>query len=308
MGYWMTKKLKLVVDINGRKALPVRALCLVAGYKRLSPDVVAGAACGEGHYDGDRHLPTYQLVDGVAHSIDPAHWAIFERAIQSSSLLLAEQGPSRKATWEQWGYDATKKLPSDAFVWLDEFQSWFRRTRPYRVEVDANGLYLEPPEEGGISLFPLIPGVLRDCLLEGVSSVSELLAAPAPEQPAEIEPQAPHQAEQPAGIELEPVQCQPDSPAAAAPQTAPGAAQVKRTRTDNLKRAIFDAWSEGLLPDAPASELFDYLARKDGSGFIRGRDGNELAWENSSGGLSRTSIKALSTRLPEYRKQYKSSP
>lgn len=82
----------------------------------------------------------------------------------------------------------------------------------------------------------------------------------------------------------------------------------KTSRTDNLKRAIFDAWNEGYPLDAATSELFDYLARKDNSGFIRGRNGNELTWENSSGELSRTSMKAFSNRLPEYRKQYKSRP
>lgn len=36
-----------------------------------------------------------------------------------------------------------------------------------------------------------------------------------------------------------------------------------------------------------------------------GRAGNEIQWENSSGELSRTVLKSLSNRLPEYRREYK---
>lgn len=94
--------------------------------------------------------------------------------------------------------------------------------------------------------------------------------------------------------------------AAVSPSTKDEPKKARR-RTDNLKRAIFDAWGKGFPLDATASKLFDYLARKDDTGFIRGKDGDELIWENSSGKLSRTSTKAFCNRLPECRKQYKSS-
>lgn len=94
---------------------------------------------------------------------------------------------------------------------------------------------------------------------------------------------------------------------ATAPSAAPAApteADGKRgTRTDNLKRAIFDAWENG-CPFFPASAIFDYLATKDATGFVMGRAGDELQWENSSGALSRTDLKSLNKRLPKYRKEY----
>lgn len=84
----------------------------------------------------------------------------------------------------------------------------------------------------------------------------------------------------------------------------PNAAAAKRgTRTDNLKRAIFDAWKNG-CPLSPASAIFDYLATKDATGFVMGRAADELQWENSSGALSRTSLKSLQNRLPDYRREY----
>ena len=78
----------------------------------------------------------------------------------------------------------------------------------------------------------------------------------------------------------------------------------KGKRTDNLKRAIFDAWKNGLSISSSASETFDYLVLHDATGLIRGRDGDELSWENTSGELSRTRLAKLSDRLTAYRKEY----
>lgn len=176
--------MNLVVTISGRDALPVRALCFVAGRKRLSPDVVAGAACAEGHYSGEGALPTYKLVDGVVQAVDPTHWVLFYEAIESASLLLRGKGPSLRATRTQWFNESTMLLPGGVFVWLDEFQDWFRRTRPYRVNEGETGSQLELPEEGRVSLMPPIPDGLKGCLLAGFPSAPELPTTPTPEQPA----------------------------------------------------------------------------------------------------------------------------
>lgn len=79
------------------------------------------------------------------------------------------------------------------------------------------------------------------------------------------------------------------------------------SRNDNLKRAIFDAWRNGKSVNAPASEVFDYLVRDDDTGYIRGRDGNELMWENTSGHISRTSLAKLAGRLVKYRAEWQDS-
>lgn len=179
--------MNLVVTISGRDALPVRALCFVAGRKRLSPDVVAGAACAEGHYSGEGALPTYKLVDGVVQAVDPTHWVLFYEAIESASLLLSGKGPSLRATRTQWFNESTMLLPGGVFVWLDEFQDWFRRTRPYRVNEGETGPQLELPEEGRVSLTPPIPDGLKGCLLAGFPSAPELPTAPTPEQPLGID-------------------------------------------------------------------------------------------------------------------------
>jgi hypothetical protein len=81
----------------------------------------------------------------------------------------------------------------------------------------------------------------------------------------------------------------------------------RRRRSDNLKRAIFAAWDDGLSVESSASETFEYLVREDQTGFIRGRDGDELMWENTGGVISRTILSSLTNRLTGYRKEYKSN-
>lgn len=78
----------------------------------------------------------------------------------------------------------------------------------------------------------------------------------------------------------------------------------RRTRKDNLALAIFGAWDSGFPLYAPCSELFEYLATQDSTGYIRARNGDELKWENTLGGESYTTKVALAARLKGYRVKY----
>jgi hypothetical protein len=79
-----------------------------------------------------------------------------------------------------------------------------------------------------------------------------------------------------------------------------------RRRLDNLGRAVLDALNH-LPPKPTLQQVFDYLATKDDTGYIRGRDADELIWENSQGGQSRTSEKALANRLPRLIREHKAA-
>ena len=78
----------------------------------------------------------------------------------------------------------------------------------------------------------------------------------------------------------------------------------KRGRDDNLKLAILDAWRKGFPVDSPGAALFEHLVTRDDTGYIRGRDGNDMKWENSSGEITTTSKKAVINRLPRYREHF----
>ncbi len=102
------------------------------------------------------------------------------------------------------------------------------------------------------------------------------------------------------------VPTEPTTPTREARSVVSGEA-TQRRRRDNLQRAIFDAWGKDMHANASASEVFDYLVRADDTGYIRGRDGDELMWENTSGGISRTPLAKLAERLTKYRAEYERS-
>jgi hypothetical protein len=85
------------------------------------------------------------------------------------------------------------------------------------------------------------------------------------------------------------------------PRSTDSYAAEKRKRVDNLQRAIEAALA--ILPlGATASEVFDYLASgKDETGYVHGRDADEITWENISGQFSRTTRTAFFKRFARSR-------
>jgi hypothetical protein len=88
------------------------------------------------------------------------------------------------------------------------------------------------------------------------------------------------------------------------PESADREEPARGRRRDNLQRAIFDAWDKGLCVSATASEVFDYLAKKDDTGLIRYGAHDDLTWITTDGYETQTSLKALANRLTKYRKEY----
>ena len=210
----------LVVTINGRDAVPVRALCFADDLKRLSPDLVAQAAAGEAHYEGTWTLPTYHLSEGRIAELKASQWAYCCRRLKSiSSRLKSTWGGAD--SWDLWRSEATPVLPAGVFVWLDEFREWYGRTRPWKVKKAY--LLLAHPEgdeqhdnvvkdvlesmerpwgavDDDLSLvLPTLSETDYCMAMEGFPSASALRTAPTPEQPARANagslPEDAHQAE-----------------------------------------------------------------------------------------------------------------
>lgn len=512
--------MQVVITIDGRKALPVRALPFVAGRRpngvsQLSPDEVARIAAAQDGFHHADPFSTCVITDGVPQQVPSSQWGQFVIRLEALSARLKREQRSDIEGYADWSDEAVRLLPAGVFVWLDEFQVWFSRTRPLCTEgippQDSDGEVVYHQEGDDLYLSPIIAQELSSVVREGFDHFFDapapcrptgamggglnhactdehgdndhdggrfaerafrdgfekvmrqregLPATESPIRPCAISPErcnelakqikldvsdfmeltgigegehgvyvidkdavsfrkwsddfiressAKWQAEMRADNQTPPLTfpCTPFSLAdfverdkagslwlpdafrdavqtlrenseygkafkllcelddakhecsrlacacrtstgleresntrqlreaedevrrieaeLAAVDDAPTGCQEEavpppvaernepvtkgdgpeRSRTDNLKRAIFDAWDKGLPLLAPASEVFDHLVSgKDDTGYIRGRDRDELHWENSSGDLSRTSLKALSNRLPRYRKGY----
>ncbi len=169
--------MNVVIKIDGRDAIPVRALPYVARWKfEASSDAIAAALAARrfvwfySEIDGKvveqeteiphrRALTAFRVVDesGVVQTIDHTDWRVIVKRIKLDTLTIQEcesKGDSVEYSgpdgyYVGWRIRSLVQLPINAFVWLDDFQTWFTYTRPlgaYDPEKDYSDDY-EPKRE-----------------------------------------------------------------------------------------------------------------------------------------------------------------
>src|SRR4051812_31202006 len=117
----------LIVLINGREALPVRAIPYIAGRQYLSPDQLAkqlARKVGE---------PFAKLTDTTAfhlsgQSIIPVSPKEWDQTVAKFAALeerLKRVQKSDAEGYADWLQQATALLPTGVFVWRDEFERDF---------------------------------------------------------------------------------------------------------------------------------------------------------------------------------------
>lgn len=108
--------MKLTIMVEGREALPVRAIPYVSGWN-MSPDMVA---TGLAHTDSSRRFRNifgYRIVDGAIVAVRPMQWDSVVVALNG----LDERLPTGNDGYSEWRNEAPKLLPEGVFVWLDDF-------------------------------------------------------------------------------------------------------------------------------------------------------------------------------------------
>lgn len=165
----------VVITIDGRKAIPVRALPFVAGRRKggmsnLSPDEVALVAAHQDGFYRSEPFDTFQIVEGVARRVAPAQWPQFVIELDALSEKLKAEQRSHAEGYARWKDEAITRLPAGVFVWLEEFQAWFSRTRSLLLEDvgpdDEDGGGELRYESDELHLSPLVPQCLCDCIRE----------------------------------------------------------------------------------------------------------------------------------------------
>jgi hypothetical protein len=175
--------MNVVLTIDGRKAIPVRALPYVANMAE-TPDSLA-RACAEPHYDElgknltvrNRYaLHSYGLDDDGFHLVPPAAYQpiLVDLDCLTKKLKDAERIEfENRATWRR---EAVLLLPAGVFVWLDEFQKWFALTRPLDLDrvptPDDDEITELRYESGEVNLAPLIPQDLYSQVMSGFEQIA----------------------------------------------------------------------------------------------------------------------------------------
>ncbi|MCB1908405.1 MAG: hypothetical protein KDH15_13635 [Rhodocyclaceae bacterium] len=145
------------------------------GCLTFPPDEVALVAAHQDGFYRSKPFDTFQIVDGVARRVAPAQWPQFVIELDALSEKLKAEQCSHLEGYARWKDEAIAKLPAGVFVWLEEFQSWFSRTRSLLTddvgpdEEDGGGELRYESDE--LHLSPLVPLDLRDCIREGFEAL-----------------------------------------------------------------------------------------------------------------------------------------
>ena len=120
---------ELTLVIQGREALPVRAIPEVAGWRLCSPDALAKYfAWKTDKPPALRNLSTYCMQGDVVTPFYPERWdAVVIELTALEALLYAQfRKVNDRALGEAaWRAQAPLKLPRGVFVWVDEFRDHF---------------------------------------------------------------------------------------------------------------------------------------------------------------------------------------
>ena len=139
---------RLTVWVDGREALPVRAIPYVAAWRPGSaPDgIVRTLAVPKTRRVGSRvgsleirsrHNKLFACqMDSQGHfeQVPPEQWEQFVVALDclTKKLTADERRGAKGENYDEWRNAAVLKLPDDVFIWLDEFQRWYSTTRPLK--------------------------------------------------------------------------------------------------------------------------------------------------------------------------------
>ncbi|MDP1957531.1 MAG: hypothetical protein Q8J75_05080, partial [Rhodocyclaceae bacterium] len=154
---------RLTIWIDGREALPVRAIPYVAGWERLySPVEVAEslARMTAAPFGKLRNLVAYHRQTSKPLPVMTDGWAAVVADIRGFEAGLRKQRPGTEAMNDHAGYAAWRKgaalkLPAGAFVWLDEFRG--------EREADRK----RTPDDRPVTLAPMLDADTMAALLEG---------------------------------------------------------------------------------------------------------------------------------------------
>jgi hypothetical protein len=161
----------LVLCIEGRDAIPVRAIPYVTGWQ-ISPDEVAKQFAR--YYEADssfarlKNTSAYQLRLSVIAPILPKEWDGVLADIKGleAKIRTANEG-NHEAGYAEWRQESALRLPSGVFVWLDEFEKDFQHDFS-----PANLSYVsERVGDRELILNPMMSMDIRDAILDGFQQI-----------------------------------------------------------------------------------------------------------------------------------------
>ncbi len=134
--------MRVVVEIAGRRAIPVRALPFLSQWRKWTPDVLvsvfAGTASAAHAIYG--RLFTFRVVEGELRPVEQDWWESFttsQLAALEERLRLSVR--ETELGYDEWRVEAIRLLPEAVYVWQDEFSEFHARN--WRLTARICGQY-----------------------------------------------------------------------------------------------------------------------------------------------------------------------
>jgi len=175
--------MNVVIQIQGRAAVPVRAIPLMTNWIVMAGSELVGIFSRNGKAGEVQRLTAYHLVDGVVTLINVNFWVDAGVALAS----VTETMKAKNRPYREWQLRALQELPDVGFVWLDELEFYFAQ-QYCDADNDSAAEYFQivgieenlVPAMLGLHFSPLIPTEFEVAVMQGFPEVAHrgLTAAP----------------------------------------------------------------------------------------------------------------------------------
>ena len=155
--------MNVILIIDGREAIPIRALPYVTGWT-MSPDVVAKTFAHADHWTTKlMNMHAFHFSNHNYAAMLPKEWDGVLADLVSLSNMLQMDEELEGGNYSAWRRDSIPLLPPACFMWKDEFEKAFKQA--YSKEK----LFLMDERVGDrdLNFSPLVPETLQDKVMQG---------------------------------------------------------------------------------------------------------------------------------------------
>ena len=121
--------MNVIVTIEGKEAIPVRAIPLLTDWEVLSPDVCARIFSGGDTLQYFEGMSAHRLnPDGGHQVMEQREWANWiARKLRACSERIEAAQALNESGYQQWQQESLALLPAGAFVWREAFEAAHKR-------------------------------------------------------------------------------------------------------------------------------------------------------------------------------------
>ncbi|MBK7003002.1 MAG: hypothetical protein IPH35_24670 [Rhodoferax sp.] len=120
--------MNVVIQINGRDAIPVRAIPFLTSWQKFSPEVLAAVLAQFDEVllaNGMRGLTAYRSGDDGVCAI---WWSSFVyRELRALSDTIRARQETQETGYQEWREQSIRILPAGVFVWRDKFEAGYAK-------------------------------------------------------------------------------------------------------------------------------------------------------------------------------------